>query len=234
MTFRANESRGVNTEQAVRYLTPKGATQAQKQQVAEMINMLTGKLGAVVDGYPVWHPLMAGYSTDMMIPVQPLPDEQHRFPGLDHTVWFTGGFITFPYRGADILIEVVNKRRGTDSAAVTEAFTLTDFCKQQCEYSPEKIPVLYSQDVMPVVVRCDWLAEPDESGFIPEKIAVPLMLEYLLCLPDEHRQAESWNDIKGDMLGYPHGAKSSLFVTQETGQALKNIWGVLSKTAMFD
>ena len=34
-------------------------------------------------------------------------------------------------------------------------------------------------------------------------------------------------------LGSPHGSRSSLFVSQETGQAMKKIWEALIHTGMF-
>jgi hypothetical protein len=35
------------------------------------------------------------------------------------------------------------------------------------------------------------------------------------------------------LLGAPHGSRSSLFVTQETGQTIKKVWNLLINTGMF-
>ncbi|MNT61120.1 hypothetical protein D3C72_1987410 [compost metagenome] len=45
--------------------------------------------------------------------------------------------------------------------------------------------------------------------------------------------AETWETMKPYFLGMPHGKLSSLFVTQNTGQAIKKIWEQLINTGMF-
>lgn len=236
MAFRANESRENNIEQARRYLLPKGCTDEQRQQSTTILDMIIDKLGPVVEGYPAWHPIMAGYDTEWWIPCTALSKAQHRFPRIDHTVWLASGFITCPYpnRGADELIAAVNEKRGTDNAAIITAEPLRDYLKKQCNYPLEDDVILYSPDTTPIIVYCDWLFDLDEQGYIPEKIAVPLMLEHLLPQWKTHNGAGEWNDIKGKILGYPHGAKSSLFVQPKTGQILKNLWEQLAKSGMFD
>jgi hypothetical protein len=45
--------------------------------------------------------------------------------------------------------------------------------------------------------------------------------------------AETWDTMRPYFLGRPHGSRSSLFVNQETGQAIKKVWEALTHTDMF-
>lgn len=233
MTFRANERKADLTQQAIRYLTPAGSPPEQRAQITDIVHLLINRLGAVVDGYPAWHPLMKGYHTDCVSPTAPL-DDVHRFAQVDHTVWFVGGFITCPYRETDTLIDRVNQYRGTDNGCSVEAYSLKDYLRRHCDYTPKEAITLYQPDTHPVVVLCDWFFDTDKRGYIPTSAAVPLMLEYALPKWRKGQGADEWEYIKGEMLGYPHGAKSSLFVTQKTGQTLKALWEQLAKSGMFD
>ena len=60
-----------------------------------------------------------------------------------------------------------------------------------------------------------------------------LMLEEEVPCWREAQLAETWETMRYYILGSPHGSRSSLFVNQETGQALKNIWKALIHTGMF-
>ncbi|CAB5532521.1 Uncharacterised protein [Providencia rettgeri] len=233
MAFRANESKTDLTQRAIQYLTPKGSSPEQRTQVSNLIHKLTYQLGAVVEGYPAWHPLMKGYHTDCLIPTSPL-DEIHRFARIDHTVWFVGGFVTCPYRETDSLIDRVNQFRGTDKGCSVEAYSLKNYLSRYCDDMPKEPIPLYQPDTHPVVVQCDWFFDIDKHGYIPASAAVPLMLEYLLPKWQTGEGAGEWENIKGEILGYPHGAKSSLFVTQKTGQTLKALWEQLVKSGMFN
>lgn len=45
--------------------------------------------------------------------------------------------------------------------------------------------------------------------------------------------AETWESMRSNFLGKPHGKRSSLFVNQETGQGIKKIWESLINTGMY-
>lgn len=234
MAFRVNEYKSDYTQQAIRYLTPKGCSQVQREQITNIVYALIKELGAVVDGYPAWHPFMKGYNTDLLTPTEPLTPELQRFARLEHTVWFVGGLITCPYRETEALIDNINKHCGLDKGCYVKAYSLQDFLNWKCDIKIEEPLVMYQPKTHPVVVWCDWFFNIDKGGYIPASAAVPLMLEYILPKWQKGQGTEEWNDIKGEMLGYPHGARSSLFVTQKTGQTLKDIWEQLIKTGMFD
>ena len=68
---------------------------------------------------------------------------------------------------------------------------------------------------------------------IPLSIAMPLLLEKELPMWKWADVAETWETMRPYFLGNPHGARSSLFVSQETGQAMKKVWNALINTGMF-
>ena len=45
--------------------------------------------------------------------------------------------------------------------------------------------------------------------------------------------AETWRTMSPYFLGRPHGGRSSLFVNQETGQAMKTVWTALINSGVF-
>ena len=71
------------------------------------------------------------------------------------------------------------------------------------------------------------------DGTIPLSIAIPLILEHEVPGWRQSSLAETWESMRELLLGRPHGARSSLFVNQETGQAIKKIWNSLIYTGMF-
>ncbi len=68
---------------------------------------------------------------------------------------------------------------------------------------------------------------------IPLRIALPLLLEKEFPMWLWADVAETWETMRPDFLGEPCGARSSLFVNQETGQAIKKIWESLIYTSMY-
>ena len=63
--------------------------------------------------------------------------------------------------------------------------------------------------------------------------AMPLILEQEVPCWKWSERAETWETMRPYLLGTPHGSRSSLFVDQETGQAIKKIWNSLIHTGMF-
>lgn len=64
-------------------------------------------------------------------------------------------------------------------------------------------------------------------------VAMPLLLEKELPCWRSAEVAETWETMRTYFLGRPHGSRSSLFVSQATGQAMKKIWDSLIHTGMF-
>lgn len=68
---------------------------------------------------------------------------------------------------------------------------------------------------------------------IPLSLAMPLLLEQEVPCWEWSQVAEPWESMRPYFLGTPRGARSSLFVSQETGQAIKKIWEALIYNGMF-
>ncbi len=92
---------------------------------------------------------------------------------------------------------------------------------------------LYNASATPVLVRCHWEKPISADGTIPKSLAIPLLLEQEVPCWRHAQLAETWETMRPYFLGSPHGSRSSLFVDQETGQTIKNIWKVLISTGMF-
>ena len=98
----------------------------------------------------------------------------------------------------------------------------------------EKLDVqLYNTNTTAVLVRCDWTKPLAMDRTIPLSMAMPLILEKELPCWKSSQVAETWETMRPYFLGTPHGSRSSLFVNQETGQAIKKIWNELIHTGMF-
>jgi len=181
---------------------------------------LLDRYGPVVDAYPSWHPLVAD-NQDHGSPVT-VPSERCGYRGLDHTVFLRNGFITCPYDGGDAVIESVQR------------LTERDVSRGLVSIEAEKIEAqLYHPNATPVLVSCRWLRPLNRDGTIPTALAVPLMLEKELAAWRQAQVAETWNTMAPYVLGQPCGSRSSLFINEETGQALKTIWNALINTGAF-
>lgn len=217
MAFRADESARAGYEEVERYLVPrpKDASEAERARSKQALIEIVDSLGPVVDSYPTWHPLVRNH--DDRHPVT-TPSYQCGYRGLDHTRFFVHGFITCPYGDGQDVIDSVNSLPHHHVASITA----------------EKLDVqFYSPDASPILVRCDWSEPLSEGGMIPLSLAMPLLLEKEIPCWEWSELAETWESMRYYFLGSPHGRRSSLFVSQETGQAMKKIWESLIYTGMF-
>ena len=217
MAFRADEAARIGFEEAVEYLVPRArdVDDVQRKRSREFLRGLADEIGPVVTTYPTWHPLVCNHN-----PRDPvtLPDSRCGYAGLDHSRFFAHGFITCPYGdGQDVLDSVANLPRSR--VACVSARRL-----DECLYSPRSTPIL---------VTCEWVEELEDSGVIPLRLAMPLLLEQELACWRWAEIAETWETMRPYFLGRPHGSRSSLFVSQETGQSIKKIWNDLIRTGMF-
>lgn len=85
----------------------------------------------------------------------------------------------------------------------------------------------YSSNVIGIF-QTEWR----KDGTIPSNAAIGLMLESEVPNWRNAVYSESWEDMRGQLMGYPHGARSSLFVNQQTGQKMKSFWNQLIKTGV--
>jgi hypothetical protein len=217
MAFRADEAAQRGYEQVLSYLVPRPeyADESVRKESREFLVSLIDELGPVVDAYPSWHPLVSNHEGRYP---ETTPREDCGYKGLDHTRLFAKGFITCPYSDGQKVIDSVDALPSHPVAAITA----------------ERLDVrLYNPGTTPILVKCNWDKPLLEDGTIPQSIAVPLLLEEQLPCWRFSEVGETWETMRDYFLGRPHGARSSLFINQETGQAIKKIWNSLINTGMY-
>lgn len=218
MAFRADEAARLRYEEASRYLVsreicadPYEAARS-REKLAEIID----ELGPVIDEYPSWHPLVSNHEPSDRLWAR-RPSDRCGYAGLDHNVYLANGFITCPYREPQKVIEAVNQLPRHQAALI----------------SAEQLDVqFYQPNAQPVLVRCDWGIDL-EKGMIPLAVAMPLFLEKEVPTWRSSQVADTWETMRPYILGSPYGRRSSLFVGQETGQAMKKVWEALINSGMF-
>jgi hypothetical protein len=222
MAFRANEEKNRRYEQVLNYLVPKEGTPESKEKARKKVIDIIDEYGPIIDSYPTWHPIVSKNSQHTldkcMFNLGNWGSDTPLYKGLDHTVLLAHGFITCPYIGANKLVEDINNDNDN-----TEA----DIVAERLDIS------LYNINTQTILVRCDWHHPLSLDRTIPKNIAIPLMLEQEIPFWRGAQCAESWETMRRYFLGAPHGSKSSLFVSQETGQAMKNIWNAIINTGMY-
>lgn len=214
MAFRANEAENDGFDRAQKYLIPRDLDG--RSVASRLLKELVKRHGPVVESYPSWHPLVSRH--DPRLPVT-IPSEQCGYRGLDHTIYFRDGFVSCPYgEGAQAVLDSVDKLKSEDFAAIRA----------------EKLNVLfYHKDTTAVLVYCDWDRPLEADGTIPKSLAVPLFLEKELPCWRWAQAAETWESMRYYLLGGPCGSRSSLFVNQETGAAMKRIWRQVIESGAF-
>jgi hypothetical protein len=216
MAFRADEAVNDGFERAMRYLVPREISGPEKKRSQNLVADIIDKCGSVVESYPSWHPLVSA-NDERRFPVT-RPESRCGYHGLDHTIHFVNGFVSCPYDDGKKIISSVEELPYNSVATITA----------------ERLNgQLYHPSATPILVRCKWHKAMPVDGMIPKSLAVPLMLEEELPCWREAEVAETWEAMRPYFLGSPYGSRSSLFVNQETGQALKNVWKALIYTGMF-
>lgn len=217
MAFRAGEAAQRGYEEVLSYLVPKPeyADQSMREESKAFLVELIDEIGPVVDAYPSWHPLVCNHEGRFP---ETVPHKSCGYDGLDHTRFFAKGFITCPFNDGQRVIDSVNVLPSHPAAHITA----------------ERLEVkLYYPETTAILVKCNWDKPLGEDGMIPLSIAMPLLLEQELPCWRFSQVGETWETMRDYFLGRPCGARSSLFVNQETGQAMKKIWNLLIQTEMF-
>lgn len=217
MAFRANEEIEQGHKRAYTYLIPptlRASKETQQRSLAALEEHLP-RLGPAVQGYPTWHPIVyrPGHGAS-----QQLPDQGCGYQGLDHTCHFANGFITAPYQDPDAVL---------DSVKALPAHPAFQILAEPIDAE------LYATGTQPVVVYCEWANDLLPDGTIPAGTATGLMLESELPAWTRARGPESWQTMRPYLLGHPHGARSSLFINQETGIKLKQVWAAITQAGLF-
>ena len=204
----------------------------------------------MIDSYPTWHPIVSRFPRDDYKYAYTDPSLlRSYYKGLDHTVLLAHGFISCPYQGADQLIKEINNSYNIykyhDTSEIFKKISNQRissilhgiFNKENyaARIEAERLDIpLYNIATETILVKCEWSEGfVSTDNIIPKNIAIPLMLEQELPCWRFANCAESWKSMKDEFLGCPNGSKSSLFVNQETGQVMKNIWNALVNTGMF-
>ena len=220
MSFRADTQAQLGREKAIEKLISRHVG-GDKARSEERLNDLVDRYGPVVSAYPHWHPIVASSSKNRNErPAFPItvPGHDAGYEGLDHTIYLRDGFITCPYGGEERIIESVEALDDSHVASIRA----------------ERIDFpLYMPNATPVLVKCEWHCVMEADGTIPKSVAVPLLLEMEVPHWRTSKVAETWETMRPYILGEPRGARSSLFVNQETGQVLKDVWNTLIYTGMF-
>jgi hypothetical protein len=215
LAFRAGEAAASGYETARRYLIRRDFSSVDRQAAELVLQNTIDRFGPVVEGYPTWHPLVCNH--DRTDP-ETFPSEQTQYQGLDHTILFAHAFITCPYGNARQVIDAVENLPSHPCASIV---------------AEQLAAPLYNSGTTPVLVYCDW-SRPLETGkTIPKSLAVPLMLEMELPCWRWSSRAESWETMRPYLLGIPHGSRSSLFVSQDTALAMKDIYMSMVLSGMF-
>lgn len=215
MAFRADEAAETGFNEMAAYFT-RHIDPTERNLSKDGLRLLTDEIGPVVEAYPTWHPLLVG-STNSRLPAT-TPSNRCGYEGLDHTRYFAQGFITCPYGdGQDVIDSVEKLPRHPDAFITAERLNLK----------------LYMEGTTPVLVRCNWERDLEAEGMVPLALALPLILENELKHWRRAEVAETWETMRPYFLGQPQGSRSSLFVSQETGQAIKKVWNTIIETGMF-
>ncbi|RYD25197.1 MAG: hypothetical protein EOP86_27640 [Verrucomicrobiaceae bacterium] len=217
MAFRAPEYAESGLNQALQQFIYRNLS-AERERSEAPLRDLIDQFGPVVHSYPHWHPLVTSGPDGPTDHPETIPGRSTGFEGLDHTLLLRNAFITCPYGGEDTVHKSVARLAGNPLARITS---------ENLDFP------LYAPNASPVLVRCEWSRPMETDGTIPLAVAAPLLLEREMPAWRTAQCSESWEAMRGSILGEPGGKRSSLFVNQETGQALKNLWQTLMDTGMF-
>lgn len=215
MAFRADESASSGFESVKNYLIPRGIGASEKERSENKLFDIVEKYGPVVEGYPSWHPLVTHHDDECPTTA---PSDRCGYKGLDHTRYFVNAFITCPYGDGQKVLDSVDSLPNSSAATI----------------KAERLDVqLYQPNSTPILVSCDWGKPISTNGMIPASIAIPLMLQKEVPCWEWATRGETWESMRSYFLGSPHGSRSSLFVSQETGLTMKKVWNILINTGMF-
>jgi len=178
-----------------------------------IVEKLIQELGGAVDRYPDWHPILTaptrGRSDQASSPTQ-----VKAYAGIDHTQEFVRGFVTCPYSPdrADWLVESVGGIAGL--------------------YARRLVAPLYADNAHPVVVVA-MNVELEADGTIRSRDAIAWFAQNTAAAADGAQLAETWWNIRPNILGGPHGSRSSLFVNQHAGLHMRKILEAMNASGMF-
>ena len=219
MAFRADEERAKGMERAINRLVPRGLSPGEREKAISKLYEIEEEYGPVVQSYPSWHPLMKYDSGKLSYRRSHItPGRDNGYAGVDNTIYFVNAFITCPYDGGAEIIEAVKNRKQPNIARINAEVLDEPF---------------YNTGATPVLISCEWHVELGSANLIPKRTALGLMLEDEIPQWRDAEVAETWDSMRSYFFGSPHGAKSSLFVDQDTGQRMKTVWNAVINTGLY-
>jgi hypothetical protein len=210
MEFRAPTVAAQYNAEAISYLTKNLKDPAAgRRQVEQLLE----ELGNAVDYFPDWHPLLTAPPRNSAEYVSTLSDLK-TYKGIDHTRLFVRGFVTCPYSpaAADRLAESVNQVPGLYARRLAEP--------------------LYADKAYPVVVAA-MNVELEADGTIRSRDALAWFVQQSAADARSAQVAETWWNVRSNILGAPHGSRSSLFVNQHAGAHMRKILEAMNNSGMF-
>lgn len=216
MAFRADELSKRGLQEAMSILVGREIEPSDRERSRAALFEIVERVGPVVDCYPYWHPLVA-CQDDPRSPVT-TPEDRCGYLGLDHTIFLRNAIITCPYGGTDKVFSSVARINVHEDVTITA----------------EKINVpLYHPNAVPILITCEWHRPLEADGTIPQGLAVGLLLEAEMKHWRAGEYAETWETMRPYILGRPCGSRSSLFINQDSGRAIKKFWNTWIETGMF-
>ena len=212
--FRANESAAAGRDRVIRFYTRNLKTQGEREAAGSFIDHLIAMYGPVVDGYPTWHPFVRVAPIQAELGYHPHQSPQG-FVDLDHTIYLRDAFVTAPHTDASRVLDSSEKRY-SDGIIASEIDGV----------------VLYHESAKPVLIHVSNIPK-EEDGTIRKQYAIARMLEESLPFWKNSARGEEWDDMRGYFLGTPGGSRSSLFINQETGAAMREVWNLINKHGLF-
>lgn len=100
---------------------------------------------------------------------------------------------------------------------------------------PEDVIHFYSKDAHPILIWIEWQERfmPLDDGTISPAAAIPLMMASSIGDIPAASVAEDWEHMRGNLLGDPHGKRSSLFVNQQTAKLLRQSFTALTESGAY-
>ncbi len=210
MEFRAPSVAKELNANAIQYLTK---NLNDPEVGLHVLDGLMHELGNAVDGFPDWHPILTIPKQGSTEHVSSL-SQLKTYNGIDHTVEFVRGFITCPYseNQADQLLDAVNLLPGLNAYRLPGP--------------------LYANNACPVVVEANEIVL-EADGTIRSRDALTWFAQESVKEAWDATVAETWWNIRSNILGSPHGSRSSLFVNQHSGVHMRKILEALNNSGMF-
>lgn len=210
MEFRSPTVAAQQNAQAISYLTKNLSDPAAGRALVES---LFAELGNAVVMYPDWHPILTAPPRHLGEHISNL-SQLKTYAELDHTQEFVRGFVTCPYSdvSADKLVAAVNAVEGLAARRLEEP--------------------LYADSAHPVLVVA-YGVDLEADGTIRSRDALAWFAQQMAASAQGAQVAETWWNIRTNLLGKPHGSRSSLFVNQHSGNHMRKILEAMNDSGMF-